>query len=71
VPAEELRHFHLLRHEVLADPLKEIILRQFAAGRQARRSAATASICRRNAISSATTLFRASRYSVLSFGYFR
>jgi hypothetical protein len=34
VPSEELRHFHLLGHEVLADPLKEIILRHLAAGRK-------------------------------------
>src|SRR5579872_890474 len=30
VATEELRHFYLLRHEVLSDPLKEIILRHFA-----------------------------------------
>ena len=33
LPSEELRHFHLLRHETLADPLKEIILRLLSAGR--------------------------------------
>jgi hypothetical protein len=68
VAAEELRHFDLLGHAVLADPLEEVVLRHLAAWRQ---GAATASIWLRNAISSASSLLRALRYSALSLGKVR
>jgi hypothetical protein len=68
VATEELRHFDLLGHTVLADPLEAVILRHLAAWRQGASRAATASIRLRNAISSASSAFRALRYSALSLG---